>query len=682
MFEIPDDDDDLFQEEILLAFERDLTAPAKCQQVSSSSFLRKPEEGDCNRGKRAEAETSHSPQRKKTRILTEVNLLPEGAPELGRSSCIGQVIPASSKLIDQVVTPERESPVSGGDVRVAVENGSARVTEDFEGEPNSRRRSQRCFPGPAGLLPLAKACETTPGVKLKVSPTTSVTTTEDQKATPVIEIPSSQPGGDDVFGGAAWKSLVADLQPLAQDVLRKFSVRAMLHKARRRLLPKGKVPLLLGVVDSIDIHGSDAGVVVKDQTGHMEGTLHRDVLRDFAADLQAGAAVVLRQVSVISPSPRTHYLNITAANIAVIYPVQDPAQPVLPSSPHVPSAAGRTVHEAVKTHIQAAETELVEASVAARESMLNRNRGRGACHTPGGSGDSLLSPSTNLQQGGRGLFGTLPVRVPGGRVSRPYTPPQASLNGALTQTPPGSRFNFQGTSVASATSGMPVNSVSGNKNSIQPYNRQAMTPGVAGTRPTGLCSSSVRGPSTPSSAVIRSAASSFTGPTAQSSTGGQCVNGKSLTPGMPQNRTATSVGSVSTHVPGGIRLEQKTPSTDTPQSRWSFRGRTSSTSPSGNASTVPQDSASDDRLSLQPGISREACVNVGNSRTQVQGVRFGETAIKSQPTKPAGGQLSSVRLGADTTSVQTAGSAASDKLQTLWSDDLDDDILSQLSDDF
>nr|KAG5706001.1 hypothetical protein BaRGS_028110 [Batillaria attramentaria] len=69
----------------------------------------------------------------------------------------------------------------------------------------------------------------------------------------------------------------------------------MLHKARRRLLPKGKVPLLLGVVDSIDIHGSDAGVVVKDQTGHMEGTLHRDVLRDFAADLQAGAAVVLRQ---------------------------------------------------------------------------------------------------------------------------------------------------------------------------------------------------------------------------------------------------------------------------------------------------------------------------------------------------------------------------------------------------
>lgn len=31
-------------------------------------------------------------------------------------------------------------------------------------------------------------------------------------------------------------------------------------------------------------------------TGQMQGTLHRDVLRDFGAELQAGAAIVLRQV--------------------------------------------------------------------------------------------------------------------------------------------------------------------------------------------------------------------------------------------------------------------------------------------------------------------------------------------------------------------------------------------------
>ena len=35
-------------------------------------------------------------------------------------------------------------------------------------------------------------------------------------------------------------------------------------------------------------------------TGQMQGTLHRDVFKDFAMDLQTGAAVVLRQVSIIS----------------------------------------------------------------------------------------------------------------------------------------------------------------------------------------------------------------------------------------------------------------------------------------------------------------------------------------------------------------------------------------------
>ena len=43
------------------------------------------------------------------------------------------------------------------------------------------------------------------------------------------EIGSSQAAGE-VFGGAAWQSLLADLEPCADDVLRKFSVRAMLHK--------------------------------------------------------------------------------------------------------------------------------------------------------------------------------------------------------------------------------------------------------------------------------------------------------------------------------------------------------------------------------------------------------------------------------------------------------------------
>ena len=44
----------------------------------------------------------------------------------------------------------------------------------------------------------------------------------------------SSQSGLDVFGGAAWQSLLADLEPGAEDILRKFSVRAMLHKVGRK----------------------------------------------------------------------------------------------------------------------------------------------------------------------------------------------------------------------------------------------------------------------------------------------------------------------------------------------------------------------------------------------------------------------------------------------------------------
>ena len=41
----------------------------------------------------------------------------------------------------------------------------------------------------------------------------------------------------------------------------------VLFQAGRRLLPKGKVPLMLGVLDSIDFQGTDASVVLRDRTG-------------------------------------------------------------------------------------------------------------------------------------------------------------------------------------------------------------------------------------------------------------------------------------------------------------------------------------------------------------------------------------------------------------------------------
>ena len=38
-------------------------------------------------------------------------------------------------------------------------------------------------------------------------------------------------------------------------------------QARKKLLPKGKVPLVMAVIDSVEWQGSDASVCLKDKSG-------------------------------------------------------------------------------------------------------------------------------------------------------------------------------------------------------------------------------------------------------------------------------------------------------------------------------------------------------------------------------------------------------------------------------
>ena len=66
--------------------------------------------------------------------------------------------------------------------------------------------------------------------------------------------------------------------------------------------------------------------------GTMKGSLNQNVLGAVRSEhLVEGAVLVLRQVSVFSPSPRKHYLNITARNLVTLF---------LPDATQVPLGAG------------------------------------------------------------------------------------------------------------------------------------------------------------------------------------------------------------------------------------------------------------------------------------------------------------------------------------------------------
>lgn len=53
--------------------------------------------------------------------------------------------------------------------------------------------------------------------------------------------------------------------------------------------------------------------------GSIQGTIHRNLVKEYGEHLQPGTVLVLKQVGVLSPNPRTHYLNITANNLVSLY---------------------------------------------------------------------------------------------------------------------------------------------------------------------------------------------------------------------------------------------------------------------------------------------------------------------------------------------------------------------------
>ncbi|CAG5132829.1 unnamed protein product, partial [Candidula unifasciata] len=183
------------------------------------------------------------------------------------------------------------------------------------------RFCKRKFPGPAGILPpyrvlLLLTTQTAP--VLYALKSGSLCKRWFNPLHP-SQLSWSQAASDDVFKSPQWKALMSDLGQDSESLIAKFSIKSALLKASRKLLHRGKIPLIIGVIDAMEMQGSDASIIIRDPSGKMNGALHRDLFKDQSTTLQIGSVLVLRQVSVISPSPRTHYLNITPGNVALTY---------------------------------------------------------------------------------------------------------------------------------------------------------------------------------------------------------------------------------------------------------------------------------------------------------------------------------------------------------------------------
>ncbi|GJT12158.1 reverse transcriptase domain-containing protein [Tanacetum coccineum] len=87
-------------------------------------------------------------------------------------------------------------------------------------------------------------------------------------------------------------------------------------------LKKGKLEQVVAIVKSCYPNTlGDLNVTLKDLSGTVPGTIHYKVLDvgSYGKDITVGAAMILANVSVFTPKPSKHYLNITKRNVVEVF---------------------------------------------------------------------------------------------------------------------------------------------------------------------------------------------------------------------------------------------------------------------------------------------------------------------------------------------------------------------------
>ncbi|XP_028401224.1 uncharacterized protein LOC114524274 isoform X2 [Dendronephthya gigantea] len=243
-----------------------------------------------------------------------------------RRSCLSEILSDTHTNSTLPVTPtthftlknsSRGTKTPSVDIHTPKRKGFARESpvltylRTFTDE--KRCSTPRRFPGPAGILPPKMDPDQTLDSIRSLSSTESPT-----KITPrLFELGSCDEVDD--FAIKPWTLMqekVAKDFPDACDTLASVAGSQELHR--------GKVAFLAVLVKSFNPNGLDFSIVLKDPSGEMHGVVHKKVIEKV--ELGPGCGFILKQVSVFSPSPRKHYLNITPRNIVEVFPaVADPS---------------------------------------------------------------------------------------------------------------------------------------------------------------------------------------------------------------------------------------------------------------------------------------------------------------------------------------------------------------------
>ncbi|CAH8529835.1 unnamed protein product [Heterobilharzia americana] len=144
--------------------------------------------------------------------------------------------------------------------------------------------------------------------------------------------------------------LQSDCGPIIWSIIQKYSIQNILKMITCNQLPKGKIPIICGFLDEIELLPTDARAFLKDNSGVLGCTIHRSVIKAYKNSLCCCSLLLLKQVSIFSPTGKKFYANITLSNVVRIY------TPENTTNSHIV-----TVHPRFASPLSISEVEALEA---------------------------------------------------------------------------------------------------------------------------------------------------------------------------------------------------------------------------------------------------------------------------------------------------------------------------------
>lgn len=226
----------------------------------------------------------------------------------------------------------------------------------------------RIFPGPAGLVPDRKSDDIT----VESCPNDEVES--ESKLTTVKYIETDLPKSQDdknLFSEKAWNLLLIDLPC---NFFKEYGISTIKNKADSNHCNSMKVKFIAGLLEFLDHGHDDPFIVLKDSTGSIEGTIHRNILLKFPGVLDPNVVIFVQDVGLLRTRSyvvtNKYHIFISQKNLLAVYSNKDRIM----SAPQLESVLSKIVinENCDSTPFQ---TEFSDASTAVNNShRVNKNQ--------------------------------------------------------------------------------------------------------------------------------------------------------------------------------------------------------------------------------------------------------------------------------------------------------------------